>query len=1004
MTAGGPSPPRPSPRVYTIPAGIPFVDALAAGILQRIGPDPLELPSVRVLLPTRRGCRALAEAFLRLRQGQPTLLPRISPLGEVDEDGLLADSLDLALGLSTEAAIPPEISPMRRQLLLTRLILASGRFASGPDTAVQLAAELARLLDQVHTENLDFAHLQDLVPDRFAAHWQQTLDFLTVLTRHWPAILHEEQSLDPADRRNRLLQAQSRAWQSDPPETTVIAAGSTGSIPATADLLATVSRLPRGAVVLPGLDRDADEATWNAIDPCHPQFGMARLLDHLGIRRDAVAEWPAPAVPEPKRQRLHLVAAALSPADAAVELLARPAADGYRGMTRIDAPTPEEEARCIALIMRGTLEQPDKTAALVTPDRILARRVASELERWGIGVDDSGGVPLSQTRPGAFFRLLADMIASRLAPVPLLAALKHPLAGGGRTPAEFRADVRRLEHWILRGPRPGPGTDGLLSAIAAAERSAADRDRSIPPALARLRRLVSELAEMIAPLVRTMAEPEPSLHAWVTAHTAVAEALAATDACAGAERLWVGEAGEALAAFVAELAEVASLVPKIGAGQYLPFLDALMSGRAVRPRYGRHPRLFIWGPLEARLQHADVTILGSLNESSWPRLADTGPWLSRGMMEAFGLPPPERRIGLSAHDFTQACGAPEVVITRARRSEGAPTVPSRWLVRMENLLGEAATATWKETGAVWLDWQHRLDDGARLERPGPPEPRPPVEARPRRLSVTRIETWMRDPYAIYARHILGLQEFDPLDADPGAPQYGSFVHRALDMFVKEVDGPLPDDALDRLLAAGRRVLGDDLARPGVRAFWWPRFQRIAAWFLDQERARRPGIRASASEVSGHLQFDAPAGGFVLTATADRVDRMPDGSLVILDYKTGALPSEKEVKAGFAPQLPLEAAIAADGGFAGIPPGRVEVLEYWRLTGGEPPGSTKRLGGSAGPLADQALDGLKALVARFDLPDTPYHARPRPNQAPRFSEYEHLARVREWADAVSDSGV
>ncbi|TVR81924.1 MAG: double-strand break repair protein AddB [Rhodospirillales bacterium] len=992
---------NPPPRIFSIAAGAPFVDALASGILEQVGADPLRLPAVRVLLPTRRGCRALAEAFLRLSDGRPTLLPRISPLGDVDEDDLFADTLDTVAGMTDEFAIPPSIPPLRRQLLLTRLILASGRFASRPDTAARLAAELARLLEQVNTEGLSFARLKDLVPDRFAEHWQLTLDFLTLLTQHWPRILHEEEAIDPAERRARLLQAQARAWQSAPPATPVIAAGSTGSIPATAALLHAVSRLPLGAVVLPGLDRDMDEATWQALEPSHPQYGMARLLEQLGVARDTVMDWPAAAGPAPQHRRLRIIAEALRPATAPnPDPAPRRPLEGLAAMTRIDAPTPEEEARAIALIMRATLEQREKTAALVTPDRTLARRVAAELERWAIGVDDSGGIPLSHTRPGAFMRLVAEMVAYALAPIPLLATLKHPLAAGGAAPADFRARVRRLERWLLRGPRPRPGTEGLAIAIRAAQRAFVDREQPAPSTLAELPSFVQELAAIIAPLADAMADPGPSLRTLVSAHTLVAEALAATDRATGADRLWQGEAGEALARFIAELTETADLIPALDPATYPALLDALLSARVVRPNYGRHPRLFIWGPLEARLQRADVMILGSLNEGTWPRVVDTGPWMSRPMMRDFGLPPPERRIGLSAHDFTQACGAPEVFLTRARRSEGAPTVPSRWLVRIENLMGETAAAAWRESGMAWLHWQDRLDAAPSLERRGAPEPRPPVAARPRQLSVTRIETWMRDPYAIYARHILGLKQLDPLDADPGAPEYGSFVHRALDIFVKEGVDARSVDALDRLLAAGRRVLGDDLDRPGVRAFWWPRFRRIAEWFVACERERRRDLDASISEVSGRLTFAAPAGPFRLTATADRIDRLLDGSLVILDYKTGALPTRKEVDAGFAPQLPLEAAIALNGGFDGVTPTGIAALEYWRLTGGEPPGIAKNLSDAPDEHASAALDGLKSLVARFDLPETPYHARPRPSQAPRFSEYEHLARVKEWADAVS----
>ncbi|MGF1641516.1 MAG: PD-(D/E)XK nuclease family protein, partial [Rhodospirillales bacterium] len=392
-----------------------------------------------------------------------------------------------------------------------------------------------------------------------------------------------------------------------------------------------------------------------------------------------------------------------------------------------------------------------------------------------------------------------------------------------------------------------------------------------------------------------------------------------------------------------------------------------------------------------------VMILGSLNEDSWPPAADASPWMSRPMMTAFGLPLPERRIGLSAHDFAQAFAAPRVWLTRATRIEGTPTVPSRWLLRLENLLaGTGAADALTRDSAQWLHWQRALDSPDAFRPVDRPAPTPPVEARPRRLSVTQIETWMRDPYAIYARHVLNLKALDPIDADPDAADYGARIHKALDRFVRETPGPLPPDALTRLLAAGRDSFGELLERPAIRAFWWPRFRRIADWFLALERDRHAGLRATASEVAGALTLDAPAGPFVLTAVADRIDTLADGSLAVIDYKTGAPPANREVAAGFAPQLPLEAAIAQAGGFAGAPAAPVSALEYWRLGGGDPAGERIVLAGDPGALTGEAIAGLRMLIARFDLPATPYESRPRPAVAPRFSDYEHLARVKEWS--------
>ena len=606
-------------------------------------------------------------------------------------------------------------------------------------------------------------------------------------------------------------------------------------------------------------------------------------------------------------------------------------------------------------------------------------------------MDDSAGEPLGETPPGAFLRLTARMIAEQAAPVPLLAALKHPLAAGGQTPATFRRSVRAMERAVLRGPRPAPGFGGLRAALKESD--------------AALCSWLEGLEAAAAPFAALMAQPEADLRELLQAHAAFAEWLATTDDETGAARLWSGEAGVQATRLVSGLLEAAPSLPPVAPAHYPALLDALMEDHVVRPPYGRHPRLQIWGPLEARLQHADCMILGGLNEGVWPPAAAGDPWMSRPMRADFGLPPPELRIGLSAHDFVQCCGAREVYLTRARRIEGTPTIPARWLQRLEAVLaiGSERSAALRTMEPALLAWWAALDRPA--EPPGPrpaPAPTPPAAVRPRQLSVTRIETWIADPYAIYAREILRLRPLDPVDADPSAAERGSIIHRILDAFVRENPDALPPDAEARLLALGRAAFDEAGTRPGVLAFWWPRFERIARWILDTERDRRPGFLPLATEVEGTLDLEAPAGSFRLTAKADRIDRTEAGALEIIDYKTGGVPAKRHVKDGRSPQLSLEAAIAGAGGFQGVNTAEVEALAYWRLSGAETAGEIIQIDNDAGALAREAAAGLRALVERFDDPATPYHPVPRPALAPRWNDYAHLARHKEWSVPGGDN--
>jgi ATP-dependent helicase/nuclease subunit B len=788
------------------------------------------------------------------------------------------------------------------------------------------------------------------------------------------------------------------AWGWRPCPDPVIVAGSTGSIPATRALIEAVLALPQGVVALPGLDMAADDELWARIaaDPAHPQFGLASLLAWLDLSRSAVKLWPKGAVDPDKALRARLVETALVPAEASRQWRALAAAlpepkiaRALASITRIDCADPGEEGRVVALLMRETLETPARTATLVTPDRALARRVAAELKRWEVEVDDSAGLPLEKTSPGGFLAQLARAVAGGFAPLDLLALLKHPLAAGGRPPEDFRYLARRLEKAALRGVRPGPGLEGLQSVIA---HSKATTDLK---AKTDLKAWLADLARRLGPFEAALRSARADLGTLVRDHLTAAEALAESADESGAERLWWGEAGEVLAGFFAEILSLRA-VPRVAPASYPALLGELMEGRVVRPRYGRHPRLAILGPLEARLQRLDRVILAGLNEGTWPTPGDPGPWLSRPMRADFGLASPERRIGLAAHDFLQAFSADEVFLTRAQRAEGSPSVPSRWLLRLDALAGLLGLEPCGRRGAArWRVWAAGLDRARELRPAPPPAPRPPLAARPRALSVTRVETWFRDPYGLYAEQILKLRALDPIDADPTLADRGTIIHRALERLVAAFPEGRPEDAEERLIEFGRTLFHDIADRPGLWAFWWPRFQRIARWVAEHEAGERQRIERSWAEVAGRLVLALPSGEFTLTAKADRIDRLAGEGFRIIDYKTGSLPSLAEVERGPACQLPLEAAILQRGGFEELPAGEVSELAFWRLSGGREPGQERLVPGPPAALAERAIAALAAMVEAFSRQETPYASVPRPALAPRYSDYRHLARIREW---------
>lgn len=984
-------------NLRTIPPHVPFLDALAAYWLGRAGPDPLAAAHGLILLPTRRAARALNEAFLRQSDGRPLLLPRIAALGALDEAPLaLAGALDL----------PPAVDGARRLAVLTRLVMAlEGRHGAPgtADRAWQLAMELARLLDEAHRSEVRLADALPAAAEAgYAEHWSRTIEFLRIVSTAWPAWLADNGLLDAAERGIRLLDAQAAAWSERPAACPVIVAGTTGGVKSVARLMRVVAAMPEGMVVLPGLDLAMPDAVWDQLDPGHPQCGMQRLLINLGATRGDVQPWDepddAPSAVSPGRDAA--LCHSLMPA-AALGSWRVSAVPDIHGLTRLEAADQQEEAVAIALALREALEQPHARAVLVTPDRQLAVRVAAELGRYGVIVDDSAGEPLADTPQGAFLRLLARAVADGLAPVALLSLLKHPLAALGLRPAEARQAARRLELACLRGPAPAPGITGLRAVLD--QQEGAD-----PAALDLLDRLHTMMQPIFRIANRTDATPAEALAALIEC----AEALADTDELPGALRLWSREEGEALATHLSALAAALPVLPAQPVATLPGLLDASMEGAVVRSRRalrGRdgdeHPRVAILGLLEARLQSADLIVLGSLAEGVWPPATDPGPWMSRPMRAAAGLESPEERVGQLAHDYAMlACAAPSVILSCPRRRDGAPTVPARWLVRLDAYLAGHGMALPVHPAASWA---RQLDQPPGEPRPvSPPQPRPPVADRPRRLSVTEIETWLRDPYAIYAKHVLRLRALQPLEQSADAADYGSIVHAALADFLTNLPPTYPRDADARLHAAMNRALDAAGLRPALTAWWRPRLARIADWVAEAERQRRlRGPMAHvASEVAGKwtVPGDHP---FVLSGRADRIERRADGTLAILDYKTGAVPTTGQVEQGLAPQLPLEAAMAAAGVFGPELAGRTAELTYWHLSGGLDPGKETKLfqhdAARTAAEAETAARALTALIAAFDEPDRAYLSRPHPGAAPRFSDYAQLARVAEWAALEDD---
>lgn len=961
--------------LFALPPGVDFPRALVQGLLTRMASQPPEaMASVTLYLNTNRMRRRVTE--LLTEQGA-MFLPRLLVLTEIGPDRPFAD-------------FPAPVPPLRRRLELAQLV--DGLITAQPEIAPRaalydLADSLATLLEEMQIEGVSPATISGLKVDKHSEHWARTQKFLSIVTQ----VFDSAAAPDRAACQRLVLERMLALWQVAPPAKPMIVAGSTGSRGTVARFMQAVARLPQGMLVLPGFDFDMAQPVWDTLDDAltaedHPQFRIGRLLAALGARVADVQPWTDAAAPAPDRNRL--ISLSLRPAPVTDQWISEgPAlpdlAEATRTMTLIEAQTPRAEALAIALVLRKAAET-QRRATLITPDRTLARQVTAALDRWGIVPDDSAGHPLALSPPGRFLRHVAALMGQRLTSDSLLTLLKHPFTGSGGDRGQHLLLTRALELRLrAQGPAFPQGQDLRDWAVR----------RDDGAAIAWAGALATALDGIEA------AAPAP-LGAHVARHLQLAEALARGTGV-GTGELWLKDAGAEALALMQGLQAEAGHGGVMTLADYRQLFETLVQEGEVRSNTLPHPLIRIWGPREAREAGSDLVIMAGLNDGIWPRLPDPDPWLNREMRKEAGLLLPERQIGLAAHDYQQAIAAPEVILTRATRDAEAETVPSRWLNRLTNLMeglasrnGPAGLSAMRERGKTWLQLATALDQpGAdlladpRLQRAQRPSPRPPVADRPKRLAVTRIARLIRDPYEIYARNILNLRKLDPLRAAPDARLRGQVLHLILERFVRErpADESRPA-ARARLLDTARAVLQENTPWPAARLLWLARLDRAADFFLSTDADS--GTPILLEEMSHRLRL-APLD-FELEGKPDRIDRLQDGRLHVIDYKTGSPPSQK-MQASFEKQLLLVAAMVHHGAFPALAGSEVAKITYVGL-GTNPKIEETEI---TPELIDKVWTGLHRLIETYSRPDQGYTARRALHKVDEGNDYDQLSRFGEW---------
>jgi ATP-dependent helicase/nuclease subunit B len=979
--------------LYTIAAENPFLRVLAKWLLN----DIAEVSRATILVPNRRSARAL-EAVLLQESGRPAmLLPNIKPIGDIDED-LIADSVPetgIADALSKTAHLHAILNVLMQWARTNpNTELAQDVSASGAQ-AFALAQSLQQLVNQFETEDVDVSKLQSVYDLDLAGHRQNILDLLKVITAELPILLSTENLIGPSARRNAMIRLEAERIRDGKHKGAIIAAGSTGTNPATRDLLKAIALHPHGTVVLPGLDLVLDDAAWMTITSEHPQYSLKSMLDNWGVTRSDVQNLGAP----PGR-RMWVMGQALRPA-AVAEHWFETLKGQHHAITHsleqvelVEAADRQQEAEVIALALRRHVAEGTGKAAVMTPDRDLATRITSALQRWNLPIDDSAGEPLVHTGRAALLLLLLQTIEERFSSSSLFALLYHQECHFGLPRDQHLQRVRALELIAFRG-LPEPESIQHLTNRITAQRTAFHYNLHAHPLLRQLTDMdwASALrigAELIATLMPLADAREMSLYDHITRLKLCLETLSPlSDTVSAADQLFLD--------VLTVLQDGSSWHPVLPLSKAQHSIIHALAQETLRPPFNPDSQLAIYGLAEARLVDVDLLILGGLSEGAWPERPESGPWLNRPMRETLKLQQPERDIGVTAHDFVQGFGHPKVIVTWPKRLNGAPAIPSRWVLRLQAVAMAAGLEVKDILSTNLTALASQLDQPKQFRPLRPPAPKPPVDTRPTVFSVTRVEKLIRDSYHVYAQKILRLEPLDPIGQDVDARLRGSLIHKALQNWITALEHVPDSERLHVLLLKGNDAFAPYIEMPEVKRFWWPRFERMATEFIDEDRTLRQGLVSSLTEITGRYECEILGKQHLLTAQADRIDILENGALRIIDYKSGQVPSIKQVQSGLAPQLSLEALIATEGHYKTVNSNRLHDVIFIAVGGGSDGVKITSLASKTDLTIEieKAKAGFLKLLTDYQNPDTAYLPRHNMVQTDDVSDYDHLSRKLEW---------
>jgi ATP-dependent helicase/nuclease subunit B len=902
-----------------------------------------------IILPNQRlvddAAKALATKAQRLGR-EAVILPDIVSLNGLG-DALGRSTLLTELGLPE--ALLPIIPHSRRIQELTRLVQDSLHATALPFAqAFRMASDLASLIDAWAWYELDFNRLQAIAPSHLASHWQQHLNALELISALWPKRLASLGMIEAATHTVQVVQHIVKHYPNSPHH--FVLAGVVHPAPLLHTLAKTIAAHPKGLWVLAGYERSVTQPP-----PHHPAYLQQRMLAHTGIAAADVPDMVAhDSVTPTSKARQDSIAAHLHDDDKVwAALPTTTLAEGLNNVSLVACPTLEDEARCIALKIRDTVEHPTKTIAVVTPHRGLTQRIRLMLSQWGIVPNTSDGSGLEQSLVGRFLRLLVAVAQDPCDAITLLGLLKHPLCALGGDAAQTRAYAQHLETRLFRH-KLAPYTLEIIDF----------HSRDYPTQWHGLKTILTlshaQTLRRILERLQTIATETSAGKAW---HEADGQA-----------------AHQALQDWQAHTYDQALSLDDVAV-----LLGDWLQQVSLHTGHGQHPRVFLWGWLESQLQRPDVLIMASLTDGVLPPKPAPSLWLNAAMHNVLGLPSPEAEQGFAAHIYRHNLHAAEVMLTYAQRDGDSPQLPSVWLQRWQALCAVQKYpwhSEWRERAARFYTQSHSPR----------PEPLPKPASRPHRLSATNLELLVKNPYGYYAKEILGLHKAKEIARAFEAADYGSLVHGLLCDFVRAYPDTIDDSAAAWLFAQAKQRLTTLADSPDITTFRLAQLEAVLQHYLQQERRHRQHYQPWQQEEKAEWDYPLSDSRLTFVAKVDRMDiHRATQAAHIIDYKTGNAPSKSAVNQHFiAWQLTLAGMMVQAGAF-GNASHDVDTLHYWPI----------KLNSTATTITvdddfwANAQACLDAIVCHYWQSDTPYLVWPHPDIKATYDDYAHLARRDEW---------